>query len=145
MIPPTDSQTGYLPPGVHEALWDEVAGRFGGNSRRAWLMDGLLAACRDLSAAGCRELLLDGSFVTAKAMPGDYDATWETTGVDVEILDPVFLDATNGFAAARARYLGDLFPTSDVAKPGVPFLDFFQTDRDGVEKGVVLVDLRSLT
>ena len=31
-----------------------------------------------------------------------------------------------------------------VAQPGVLFRDFFRTDRDGVEKGIVLVDLRSL-
>ena len=31
-----------------------------------------------------------------------------------------------------------------VAAPGVLFRDFFRTDRDGVEKGIVLVGLRSL-
>ena len=107
-------------------------------------MDGLLAACRGLAAAGCTELLLDGSFVTEKPMPGDYDGTWEIAGVDVDRVDPVFLDAANGFAEARARYLGDLYPASGAAEPGVSFRDFFQTDREGVEKGVVLVDLRSL-
>ena len=107
-------------------------------------MNGLLAACRNLAEAGCKELLLDGSFVTAKTMPGDYDGAWETAGVDVERLDPVFLNAANGFAAVRAKYLGDLFPASGVAEPGVLFRDFFQTDRDGVEKGVVLLDLGSL-
>ena len=76
--------------------------------------------------------------------PGDYDGAWETAGVDVELLDPVFLDASNGFAAVRAKYLGAFFPASGVAEPGVLFRDFFQIDRDGVEKGVVLVDLGSL-
>ena len=103
-------------------------------------MERLLAACRKLVEAGCKEILLDGSFVTAKTMPGDYDGTWESAGVDVDRLDPVFLNAR----AVKAKYFGDLFPASGVAKPGVPFRDFFQTDRDGVEKGVVLVDLRSL-
>ena len=140
MIPPTIPETGYLPPGVHEASWVEVASRFGGNSHREWLMERLLAACRKLVEAGCKEILLDGSFVTAKTMPGDYDGTWESAGVDVDRLDPVFLNA----GAVKAKYFGDLFPASGVAKSGVPFRDFFQTDRDGVEKGVVLVDLRSL-
>ncbi|MCY4555430.1 MAG: hypothetical protein OXF79_03420 [Chloroflexi bacterium] len=129
-----------MPPGVHEASWDEVASRFGGNSHREWLMERLLAACRKLAEAGCTEILLDGSFVTEKAMPGDYDGTWETAGVDVDRLDPVFLNA----GAVRAKYFGDLLPAAGVAEPGVPFRDFFQTDRNGVEKGVVLVDLRSL-
>ena len=144
MIPRTNSKTGYLPPGVHSAGWGDVDSCFRGNGHRARLMNGLLAACHNLAGTGCRELLLDGSFVTAKTMPGDYDGAWETDGVDIDRLDPVFLNSANGFAAVRAKYLGDLFPASGVAEPGVPFRDFFQTDRDGVEKGVVLVNLGSL-
>ena len=143
MIPATNPETGYLPPGVHRASWDEVASRFGGNGHRARLMDGLLAACRRLAVAGCSEILLDGSFVTEKTMPGDYDGTWEIVGVELDRLDPVFLDASNGFAEVRDRYLGDLYPAG-AAEPGVSFRDFLQTDREGVEKGVVLIDLRSL-
>ena len=107
-------------------------------------MEGLSAASRNLAVAGCRALLLDGSFVTAKPVPGDYDGAWETEGVDPGLLDPVLLDFRNGLAAMKAKYFGELFPASAVAEPGVLFRDFFQTDRDGVEKGVVLVDLGSL-
>ena len=103
-----------------------------------------MAACRNLAGAGCAELLFDGSFVTEKSIPGDYDGAWETAGVVPDRLDPVLLDSKNGFAAARAKYFGDLFRASGVAEPGVLFRDFFRTDRDGVEKGIVLVDLRSL-
>ena len=144
MIPKPDSRTGYLPPGIHDAGWRDVVGRFAGNSHRARLLGGLLAACRNLAAAGCRELLLDGSFVTAKALPGDYDAAWDTSGVDPDRLDPVLLDMEHPRAAMKAKYLGDLFPASARAAPGVLFRDFFMTDRNGVEKGVVPVDLGSL-
>lgn len=144
MLPKPDPNTGYLPPGVHCANWCDVASHFGGNSHRAQLMGCLLAACRNLAAAGCFELLLDGSFVTEKALPGDYDAAWETAGVDPGRLDPVLLDFSNRRAAMRAKYLGDLFPASAFAAPGVLYRDFFRTDRNGVEKGVVLIDLGSL-
>ena len=107
-------------------------------------MRGLLAACRNLAAAGCRELLLDGSFVSADALPRDYDAAWETAGVDPYRLDPVLLDFSNRRAAMKAKYLGDLLPASALAGPGVIYRDFFRTDRNGVEKGVVLIDLGSL-
>ncbi len=107
-------------------------------------MEGLLAACRNLSVAGCQGLLLDGSFVTAKVLPGDYDAAWQTAGVDPDRLDPVLLDFSNRRAAMKAKYLGDLFPASALAAPGVFYLDFFRTDRNGVEKGIVLIDLGSL-
>ena len=144
MMPSTDSATGYLPPGVHIAAWGDVVRCFAGNSHRGRLLGGLLAACRNLAGAGCGELLLDGSFVTVKPMPGDYDGAWETEGVDPGRLDPVLLDFSNGLAAMKAKYLGDLFPASGETPSGVLFRDFFRTDRDGVEKGVVLVDLRSL-
>ena len=144
MIPQRDSSTGHLPPGVYHAEWYEVAGSFGGNTHRARLTDGLLAACRNLAGAGCGELLLDGSFVTAKVLPGDYDGAWEPSGVDPNRLDPVLLDFTNRRAAMKAKYLGDLFPASFQAAPGVVYRDFFKTDRNGVEKGVVMIDPRTL-
>ena len=144
MIPQPDPQTGYLPPGIHHAGWCDVAGCFAGNSHRERLMEGLLAACRNLAEAGCGELLLDGSFATAKPLPGDYDGAWETAGVDPDRLDPVLLDFADRRAAMKAKYLGDLFPASAAAAPGMLYRDFFKTDRNGVEKGVVLIDLRSL-
>ncbi len=144
MVIKPDPKTGYLPPGVHDAGWCDVAGRFARNSHRARLMGGLLAACRNLAAARCGELLLDGSFVTAKSRPGDYDGAWETVGVDPDRVDPVLLDVSNRRAAMKAKYLGDLFPASAIAAPGVLYRDFFKTDRNGVEKGIVLIDLGSL-
>ena len=103
-----------------------------------------MAACRNLAAAGGEELLLDGSFVTAKSRPGDYDGAWETVGVDPDRVDPVLLDFSNRRAVMKAKYLGDLFPASAMAAPGVLYRDFFKTDRNGVEKGIVLIDLGSL-
>ena len=143
MIPQYEPTTGYLPPGIHDAGWREVVACFAGNRQRARLMDGLSAATRNLAAARCRALLLDVSFVTAKPVPGDYDGAWETEGVDPGRLDPVLLDFRDGRAAMKAKYFGDLFPASAEAEPGVLFRDFFQTDRDGVTKGIVLVDLGS--
>ena len=129
---------------MHDASWREVVSRFGGNSHRERLLDGLPSACRSLMAAGCREVLLDGSFVTAKTLPGDYDAAWETEGVDPDLLDPVLLDMKHPREAMKAKYLGDLFPASASAAPGVLFRDFFSSDRNGVRKGIVLKDLGSL-
>ena len=136
MIPRSDPATGYLPPGVYHADWCEVADCFAGNSHRAHLTGGLLAACRNLAGAGCGELLLDGSFVTEKALPGDYDGAWEPVGVNPDLLDPVLLDFADRRAAMKAKYFGDLFPASFFAAPGVAYRDFFKTDRNGIEKGM---------
>lgn len=144
MILPFDSSTGYLPPGIHEAAWTLVLTEFGTNAHRLTLLNGLLEALRNLAGAGCRWVLLDGSFVTQKALPNDYDGAWETIGVDPTRLDPVLLDFSNGRAAMKARYGGELFPASAIAAAGVLFRDFFQKDRSGVRKGIVQIDLGSL-
>lgn len=144
MFPDVDSLTGYLPPGVHEAPWSEVARRFSCNGHRTRLVGGLLAALQNLAGAGCRSVLLDGSFVSQKDLPEDYDGAWNTQGVDPYRLDPVLLDFANGRAAMKSKYLGELFPASFFAAPGVLYRDFFMKDRNGVPKGVVNIDLGSL-
>ena len=65
-------------------------------------------------------------------------------GVDPGRLAPVLLDFNNRRPAMKAKYLGDLFPASAVASPGVFYWDFFMTDRCGLEKGAVLINLGSL-
>lgn len=144
MLPPSDSSTGYLPLGVHKGTWSEVAPRFSGNGHRSRLIGGLLAALMNLAGAGCRSVLLDGSFVSEKVLPEDYDGTWDTFGVDPTQLDPVLLDFSNGRAAMKSKYLGELFPATAAAAPGILYRDFFMKDRNGVPKGVVQIDLGSL-
>ena len=144
MLPDANPTTGYLPPGVHDATWGEVMERFTENSWRLRLAEGLLAACKELAGAGCRSVLLNGSFVSLKAFPGDYDGAWDPSGVDPDLLDPVLLDFSDGRAAMKAKYYGELFPETALASAGTTFRDFFRTDRDGREKGVVLIELGSL-
>ena len=140
MLPDFDLLTGYLPLGVHAATWSEVLRRFGTNVHRSRLLEGLERALRNLAAAGCRSALIDGSFVSAKPLPNDYDVAWDPTSVDPDRLDPALLDMTNSRGAMKAKYGGEFFPASAQAAPGICFRDFFQTDRDGIAKGVVEVD-----
>ena len=49
----------------------------GWTERGRRLLDGLADAVALLTAAGCRRVWLNGSFVTAKDEPGDFDACWE--------------------------------------------------------------------
>ena len=106
-------------------------------------MAGFRAALENLKSAGCRTVYLDGSFVTIKVIPNDYDACWDEDGVDPVLLDPVLLIFDAGRVAQKARYMGELFPASIIANAGgLSFLDFFQTDKEtGNPKGVVAVDL----
>jgi hypothetical protein len=144
MVPPLDPQTGYLPPGVHQTPWPDIPAVFAKNSHRAGLTDGLLRGLMNLAGAGCRIVLLDGSFISVKPLPRDYDAAWETLGVDPHLLDPVLLDFDNGRAAMKAKYGGEFFPASSIAGAGLVYRDFFQKDRNGIPKGVLEIDLGSL-
>jgi len=142
MIPPF-RRNGNLPAGLHEASWLELVKRFGTTTRRSLLLEGLKAALDALYAAGCNKVYVDGSFVTRRPEPGDFDACWDITGVEPGRLDPILLDFSNGRAAQKARYLGELFPAQlPEGLSGRTFLDFFQTDRHtGQRKGIVVIDL----
>lgn len=144
MIPLHEEAFGYLPPGIHDATWLEVCTRFGGTQNRKFLLEGLLTACKNLALAGCKTVLLNGSFVTSKVDPEDYDAAWEPVGVELDFLDPVLLDFNSDRRLMKAKYRGDLFPASIQTSTGEIYRDFFKTDRHGNEKGIVKIDLRSL-
>ncbi len=130
-----------MPAGEHVASWDEVVERFGWTPRRRALLDGLAEAIELLAAAGCRRVWLNGSFVTAKDEPGDFDACWDTDGVDLDALDPELLDLSNKRVAQKARFGGELFPNVVEAELGLTFAEFFQNERDTSRKGIVVIDL----
>lgn len=144
-IPPF-SDSGNLPEGIHEATWDEIIDRFATNERRRELLEGLRRALDSLRAAGCRRAYVDGSFVTTKDEPGDFDACWEAAGVDPNLVDPVLLTFANRRASQKARFGGELFPADWDADPhGTRFLDYFQQDNvTGERKGIVALDLEGL-
>jgi hypothetical protein len=140
-IPELDALIGNLPPGVHDATWDELVDAFGFNRRRAELLQGLREALESLAQAGCKRAYIDGSFVTAKERPGDFDGCWEAAGVDPTLLHPELLDFREARAAQKAKYGGELFLANAPADPaGRAFLEFFQTDREGRPKGIVAID-----
>jgi hypothetical protein len=144
-IPPF-SNSGNLPEGIHDASWDEIVDRFGTNERRRALLEGLRRALDSLREGGCRRAYLDGSFVTAKDEPGDFDACWETAGVRATLLDPVLLDFANARAVQKERFGGEFFPAEAIAHPeGTRFLDYFQRDKlNGEPKGIIALDLEDL-
>lgn len=141
---PGFTASGRLPAGIHAATWKQIEARLSFGERRKRLLEGLRRALRLLKAAGCRWVYLDGSFVTSKAEPGDFDACWSVQGVDIDNLDPVFLDFANARARQKQRFLGEFFPADlPEAASGRTFLDFFQIDKEtGEAKGIVLIDLR---
>ncbi|NLS95727.1 MAG: hypothetical protein GXX96_26635 [Planctomycetaceae bacterium] len=145
MVPAFDGD-GNLPVGIHLVTWDEFANAFGGTAHRKRLLGGLEAAMDVLRIAGCKRIYIDGSFVTAKRVPNDFDAAWEPAGVDLALLqsmEPVFFDFNNQRVAQKVKFLGEFFPSSAAADlVGRTFLEFFQVDKStGDPKGIIALDL----
>jgi hypothetical protein len=127
-----------LPPGIHDATLDEVKERFGTTPHREWLFGGFVRVVEALRRAGCSTIFLDGSFITAKPHPGDFDGLWDLNGVDPDALDPVLLDFDNMRAAQKAKYFGEMFLMQLPHQPGL--LPFFQKEKFSDEpKGIVRI------
>jgi hypothetical protein len=147
MIPPLTMLAGspwsVLPPGIHPATLEEVEAAFASNLRRRTLYRGLVDASARLRFAGCGTVFLDGSYVTGKPSPNDFDAAWDPQGVDPLRLDPVFRDFRNKRAAQKRAFGGEFFPSSMLCVDvGKSFVEFFQLDRfTGEKKGIVSISL----
>ena len=145
MIPKFDDM-GFLPPGIHESTWDEFSSRFNFSPRREWLLIGLKKALLQLQYSGCKKVFIDGSFVTLKQEPDDYDGCWEANGVDIKKLDPVFLQFDDRRIKQKLKYRGELFISNmQEMGLGICFLDFFQMRKDSNDKkGIVSINLGEL-
>ena len=143
MIPKYDTQ-GNLPPGQHLASWEEIEEHYAYNAHRRKLLAGLKAALDNLRAAGCKRVYLNGSFITNKVEPGDYDLCWEPKGVDRNALDPLFSLAIHVLpprTGQKKKYFGEIVLT--VPNPSVfDHLSYYQLDdRTGDVKGIIALNL----
>ena len=143
VIPEFD-ENGNLPTGVHFCEWEEFVERFGTNALRLRLMRGLQMAMEQLKAAGCRTIYINGSFVTIKADPGDFDACWDREDVDIDYLRIHAPRLLNHYdrAEQKAKYRGELFPSDQpIGNYGMDSFELFQRDRKQNRKGIIAIDL----
>jgi len=91
--------------------------------------------------AGCGRAWIDGSFVTSKRHSGDIDACYDPIGADRSRLHPALLDLSPGRPEQVAEFGFEFFPNVVEAGSGAYFVEFFQRDRDGRPKGIVVIDL----
>jgi hypothetical protein len=104
----------------------------------------LRAAALVLAEAGCPAIWLNGSFVTEVGEPDDYDGAWETAGVISERLTEPFLGLDSP-ARTRLAFGGTLFPVTALAEPAWSvMLEFFQYDKAGNRRGIIVVDPRMI-
>ena len=114
---------GWLPEGHHSTTWDEITARFGGasGSRRAAVLSGLLAWRAAVRAKGMGGLLiLDGSFISQKAVPGDFDCifVYDEASLTVLVQDGEASDLL-GHTTIKERFGGDVFVYSYTSGRGV--------------------------
>jgi hypothetical protein len=132
-----------LPEGLYGATEAEIIFRLGTSSRRRKRLVFRLRRWIELARqVGVRRLLLDGSFVTAKAEPDDIDA--------VVLLPPDFQrQVDRGISAALeleemllTRRPEEVFAAEDESD-WTQWVDFFSRTReaDGRRKGLVEVQL----
>ena len=136
MIPQFD-QRGNLPPGIYNATLKEIENRFSSTPHRKRLFKGLVRLLENLKTAGCTTLYLDGSFVTEKEEPGDYDCLWDPT----DVTDKLDMDLLKPLEDRKSKYLGDIFVYLPEQR-GFPYLEYFQKDEDDNPKGIIKIDLR---
>jgi len=141
---PEFNARGELPPGIHTTSLVEVEERFAYNRRRRKLMEGLIRAVENLREAGVPRLFIDGSFITDQAEPADVDGCWDVDEqIRVEALDPVLLDFSGQRQAMKEKYGVDFFIANTIELgSGMPFVEFFQLNRDGHPKGILAIELR---
>ena len=131
-----------LPPGVYNATLEEVESRFAVADYRKRMFSGFKEGAMALRKSGCRKVFLDGSFVTEKPKPGDFDACWDCTGVDDTKVDPVFFDFEDGRRKQKERFQGEFFPAHGLGDRTHCFVDFFQIDKYTQEaKGIICIEL----
>jgi hypothetical protein len=100
-----------------------------------------------LAVAGATRLYLDGSFVTEKETPNDFDACYDIDALDMAQLPPQLLDMGSPRDAMKSAYLGEAFPSwfiAEVSPGGISrtFRMYFQ-QLHGEHKGIVTIDLRT--
>ncbi|MCH8314322.1 MAG: hypothetical protein IID17_15205 [Nitrospinae bacterium] len=132
-----------LRPGIHEFSLQKIKKDYCFNSQRLALFQGLKDVVKNLKSAGVADIYIDGSFVSDKELPNDIDGCWlPTPSLKTKKIDPVLLDFSNGRKKMKEKYGVDFFLANVIeGSSGEPFLEFFQTDRDGNRKGIIKIKL----
>ncbi len=134
---------GYLPEGVHTCSEAEATFRFGASSRRRRRLVVRLRRWIELACQiGATRLLVDGSFVTAKADPDDVDSVILLPADFIQQVDREFQPALELEAMLLTRQPEEIFAAEDEAD-WEEWVDFFSRTRepDGRRKGLVEIRL----
>jgi hypothetical protein len=142
---PKFNNYGELPPGIHEATFEEFEIRFSFSNKRKELIGGLKKAIKILKQVGCKIVYIDGSFVTYVELPNDFDGCWDENGVNLNLLvqlEPLFFDFDNMRKKQKEKFKGEFFPSQASADGYNNFIEFFQKVRfTNRKKGIIKINI----
>ena len=129
-----------LKQGEHGTTWIEFSKLSGFTRRRRKIIRRMRPMLLHMRDVGCKFVNIDGSFVTSKINPNDFDGTLDPEGVDITKLDPIIKNEDK--FSMKEKYFGELYRQNTIeAGTGNSFDEFFQVDRFNNSKGVVIIDL----
>ncbi len=137
---------GKLPPGEHPVTWPDLVTVFGqGSIKRKLITEGLRQFGLMLRGAGGKWLFVDGSFTTDRQRPGDWDGCFLSAGIDWQTADPRLKDIKANRTSLKKSYWCDVFAAETIDRDtGKPFREFFQQERTGKPKGILVLDLETV-
>ncbi|QQS32740.1 MAG: hypothetical protein IPM50_13940 [Acidobacteriota bacterium] len=145
---PNFRQDGWLPDGHHSATWQEIEETFAGipDSPRRRVYDRLILwrdSARQVGLSG--KLVLNGSFISNKPDPSDFDTlfVYDEECEDILANDPAAKHLIDHAACKAAGY--DLFvfaKQNTIVFPSFASLELFDRDKKtGITKGVLEVNI----
>ncbi|WP_316801426.1 DUF6932 family protein [Pedobacter frigidisoli] len=140
---PDFTEEGFLPPGIHLSTIEKFQERFATNMVRKQIFAGLLRLMADLKRVDCKNIFVDGSFVTKKEHPNDIDVCWDDRGMDYDKVEaglPILWDLTPPRKKQQTVYRADVFPAFiEERGSGKFFIDFFQQVKgeEHLKKGII--------
>lgn len=136
---------GNLPPGIYIVSFEGFIKKYGINYCRNSQLKGLERAIVEFKNGGATKIFVDGSFVSNKINPGDFDVVYDLDEIDDNRIDKLLLDSSiHGRKLQKIHYGGEFFPMSNRAdRLGTSFINYFQKDKKTKDpKGIIQIDLR---
>lgn len=152
MIPEFNS-LGLLPEGIHTTTWQHFCTRYGTGPKRKALLENIKEVILILKQVECQYFYIDGSFVTNKRRPDDFDACWDPTGVNKKLFGEIAPELKNyprpfsKLVDCKQKYKGDVYIATLTfnESPNISCLQFFQVDKQTKEKkGIIKLDLQTI-
>jgi hypothetical protein len=140
------NEQGNLEPGFYDMSLEEVRSIFCHNKHRSWLFEGIELAIEHLKKIGCKTIFLDGSYITKKELPKDFDLCWDDTDLSIVTaakICPELFDCGWRMQKMKNRYRGDVAPANSIAdfNKGINFLGYFTEDKQGRDKGIIRISI----